>query len=338
MKNLKNILFVILLVALFVEVLIIFPNKLEHQGRDSAPIELSKSEDETDGSKDKEKDQGKDRTKSKVPSQKAKGIHLVETQQGSRDWELFAETAEGDESSSWDLKNVRVLFYNKEKLSFTVTGERGSIDGKSKDLHIRGNVITKSENGYIFKTPSIFYSAKKRQIQSPEKVNMQGPKDEMGDGFVLDGVNMLVQVDDSRMMINQNVRGSKKFKGGKEFFIISDKADFSGQSRQAKFSGNVEVKYDKLRMQGPAAVFQYKGKTDLINYIQMQGGVRVSDMDKVATAETVNLDLFKNIFTFRGKPKVIQNNDELSGEEIIFLDGGKKVKVEKVRAKLEKKD
>lgn len=336
MKNLKNILFIILLVALFVEVLIIFPNRLEHK---EEPIETSitraEKEEEANG---KSKEKEKARSKVQTPTQKAKGIHLVETQQGSRDWELFSESAEGDQSASWELRNVKVLFYNKEKLSFTVTGDSGSIDGKNKDLHIRGNVVTKSENGYVFKTSAIFYNAKKRQIQSPEKVNMQGPKDEMGDGFVLDGVNMMVLVDDSRMTINQNVRGSKKFKDGKEFFIASDKADFSGQSRQAKFSGNVEVKYANLRMQGPAAVFQYKGKTDLINYIQMHGGVRVSDADKVATAETVNLDLFKNIFTFRGKPKVVQNNDEFSGEEIIFLDGGKKVKVEKVRARLEKKD
>jgi len=320
MRNLKNILFIVLLVFLFVEVLIIFPSRLEHKEEETPAAAVAAKAN--DGQ----------------PAQKAKGIHLVETQQGSRDWELFSESAEGDQTSSWDLKNVRVLFYNKEKLSFTVTGDRGSIDGKSKDLRIKGNVVTKSENGYVFKTVSIFYNARKRQIVSPEKVNMQGPKDEMGDGFILDGVNMLVLVDDNRMTINQDVRGSKKFKNGKEFFIVSNKADFSGQSRQAKFSGNVEVKYDNLRMQGPAAVFQYKGKTDLISYVQMQGGVRVNDVDKLATAETVNLDLFKNIFTFRGKPKVFQNNDELSGEEIIFLDGGKKVRVEKVRANLEKKD
>ncbi|MNY67067.1 hypothetical protein D3C86_2045840 [compost metagenome] len=66
--------------------------------------------------------------------------------------------------------------------------------------------------------------------------------------------------------------------------------------------------------------------------------MKVSDMDKYATSDSVNLDLLADKYTFKGKPKVIQNNDELSGEEIIFLDGGKKVKVEKVRAKMEKKD
>lgn len=321
MKNLKNILFIVLLIFLFVEVLIIFPSRLEHKEEISPATVAAQNE-------------------SSQPEQKAQGVHLVETQQGRRDWELFSEAAEGykGKEGTWELKNVKVLFYDNEKVSFTVTGQSGAIDGKTQDLKIKGNVVTKSENGYIFKTPSIFYKAKKRQIQSPDKVIMQGPKDEMGDGFVLQGRNMLVLVDDSRMLVNQDIQGSKKFKDGKNFLINSDKAEFSGRSRQANFSGNVEIKYGDLRLQGPAAIFQYKGNTDLISYIQMQGGVRVHDADKVATADMVDMDLFKNIFTFRGKPKVLQNNDELSGDEIIFLEGGKKVKVEKIRARMEKKD
>ncbi|RYZ72256.1 MAG: LPS export ABC transporter periplasmic protein LptC [Proteobacteria bacterium] len=322
MKNLKNILFVSLLVFLFVEVLIIFPNRLEHKEEERAAKATA------------------DATQSQQPEQKMNGLHYVETQeQGGRDWEFFAEAAEGSiGTAAFDLKNVRVLFYNKEKVSFTVTGDRGSIDGKSKDLRIRGNVVTKSENGYTFKTPSIFYSSKKRQILSPEKVNMMGPADELGEGFELNGRNMLVTVDDDLMSIREGVRGSKKFKDGKAFQISSEKAEFSGKSRQAKFIDRVEMKYGTLNLTGPVATFHYRGNSSLINYVQMQGGVKVSDADKVATAETVNLDLLKNMFTFRGRPKVIQDNDELSGEEIVFLEGGKKVKVEKVRARMEKKE
>ncbi len=317
MKNLKNFIFISLLVFLFVEVLIIFPNKLDHKAGESPKATL---------------DEG-----SSQPEQKVQGLHLVETQGGSRDWELFSEVAEGYlGKGAWELKNVRVLFYNKEALSFTVTGDLGSIDGKTKDLRIKGNVITRSENGYIFKTPSIFYNSKSRQIKSPESVSMRGPADEMGEGFVLEGVNMEVFVDDDRMIISKNVRGSKKFKDGKGFFITSGKAEFSGKSRQAKFIDQVDMSYSQLHLQGPVAIFQYKGNSGLINYVQMHGGVRVSDADKVATAENVNLNLLENIFTFRGKPKLIQNNDELTGEEIVFLDGGKRVKVDRVRAKMDK--
>ncbi|MNL10806.1 hypothetical protein D3C87_1316180 [compost metagenome] len=64
----------------------------------------------------------------------------------------------------------------------------------------------------------------------------------------------------------------------------------------------------------------------------------MSDVDKYATSESVNLDLLADKYVFKGRPKVIQNNDELSGEEIIFLEGGKKVKIERARAKMEKKE
>lgn len=311
MKNIKNLLFVALLVFLFVEVLIIFPRSLEKKAAEETTAATQEATDPAQ------------------PEQKMAGIHLVEAQQGRRDWELFSQAAEGRQgTAAWELKNVRVLFYNKEKVGFTVTGDTGTIDGKSKDLKIKGNVVTSSENGYVFKTPSIAYSSKARRIVSPEKVSMAGPKDQMGDGFLLEGNNMLVLVDESLMKINADVKGSKKFKDGKLFQIQSRQAEFSGKSHQATFSGGVHVKFAELNLEGPKAVFQYKGSTSSISGIQIQGGVRVTDEDKVATAEMVNLDLLKNIFTFRGKPKVVQNNDEISGEEIVFLEGGKKVKVE----------
>jgi len=34
---------------------------------------------------------------------------------------------------------------------------------------------------------------------------------------------------------------------------------------------------------------------------------------------------------------VVQNNDELRGEEIVFLDGGKRVQVQRARAKVDEK-
>ena len=75
----------------------------------------------------------------------------------------------------------------------------------------------------------------------------------------------------------------------------------------------------------------------MLSSVAVKGGVKVSDADKFATSESVNLDLLANKYVFKGSPKIIQNNDELTGEEIVFLEGGKKVKIEKVRAKMENK-
>ena len=322
MMKIKNLLFIGLLIFLFVEILIIFPNQLERQ--------------EENAEKAAAAEQNQDQTAQ--GGQKMQGVHLVESQSGARDWELFSESATGSQAEgTWQLKKVRVLFYNKEKVEFTVTGDTGTIDQKLKDINIIGNVTTRSENGYSFKTPSIFYSSKTREIRSPEQVLMQGPRDKDGAGMFLRGSRMLVLVEQSKMVIQGTVTAKKPVQGGKALEVSSDGAEFSGKNREAKFLGAVRMSYDNMKLEGPAASFLY-GKNDLLSAVNISGGVKVSDVDKYATSESVNLDLLADKYVFKGRPKVIQNNDELSGEEIIFLEGGKKVKIERARAKMEKKE
>ncbi|HEX7676406.1 MAG TPA: LPS export ABC transporter periplasmic protein LptC [Bdellovibrio sp.] len=332
MKKVWNYVFIALLVFLFVEVLIVFPSKLQHDDDKSVRERVEKQEAE------KSKNGGKPGEPSSLSDQRLGGVHLVESQQGMRDWELFANSAEGSQASgNWKLHQVKVLFYNKEKVEFTVTGDQGSIDAKSKDLSIIGNVTTTSVNGYTFQSPSVYYSSVKRQIQSPEDVTMKGPKDKTGEGMVLKGRKMLVLVDESKMFIQEQVSARKPMKDGKAFDIVADGAEFSGKNREAKFLGKVRMTYDNMRLEGPEASFLYGSGADMLSSVAVKGGVKVSDADKFATSESVNLDLLANKYVFKGSPKIIQNNDELTGEEIVFLEGGKKVKIEKVRAKMENK-
>ena len=90
-----------------------------------------------------------------------------------------------------------------------------------------------------------------------------------------------------------------------------------------------------MRITGPEASFAYDSKRDLIKTVNFTGGARVSDADKWATAQNVRVDFETNRYVFRGNPRVMQNNDELRGEEIVFLDGGKRVQVKSARAKVD---
>lgn len=328
MTKIKNLLLVALLVVLFVEVLIVFPSQLEHDNDKDvrAQVEAQKLE-------------ARRGEVSNLASQKMQGVHLVESQQGRRDWELFSQSAEGDQgAAAWKLRDVKVFFYKDEKVQFTVTGKMGSIDSKSKDLSVIGDVVTSSENGYLFKTDAIYYSAKTRLIESPGQVYMLGPSDSSGGGFELKGGQMKVLVESSKMFIQKRVVATKKEKDGKNFAITAEGAEFSGKSREALFRGEVKVSYDKMTLEGPEASFLYKAGTEVLSSIGVKGGVKVSDFEKMATSETVDLDLLTKKYVFRGRPKLIQNNDELIGDEITFLEGGKKVRVEKVKAKVENRD
>lgn len=354
MAKFKNIFYVVLLLFLFVEVLIIFPDRLEKSAakeREQARAQrLARGEPEEDpadpsaagqdATDSKEKKPDEKKSTSGVAEQRMKGMQVVESQGAKRDWELFSVAAESGQNgqgknAGWNLHQVRALFYNNEKVDFTVTGDEGSVDPNTKDLKIRGHVVTKSANGYTFETPSILYNAGTRIIESPEQVVMRGPSDENGEGMFLKGAAMIVYVDSSRMLINSTVTAEKNMKEKKKLSIRSDKAEFSGKNREARFMGNVAMNYDKMKIEGPEARFVYQANKDVLSTILVQGGVKVSDVDKFAVSENLNLDVLANKFTFRGKPKIIQNNDELVGDEITFLDGGKRVKVDKVRARMD---
>lgn len=338
-KKIKNLAFIVLMGLLFIEILIIFPRRLKHE--DEAEVRARVAA-QTQAAKEKqERLENGAAPEDTLPSteQRMQGVHLVESQGGARDWELFSESAQGSQGEgTWRLNKVRVLFYNKEKVDFTVTGDTGSIDQKTKNLSVIGNVVTHSANGYVFKTPSIYYYSEGRIIESPSHVAMQAPADARGPGMTLTGRKMKVFVDTSKMLIQENVKAQKNETDGKKMEIIADGAEFSGKSRQADFKGSVRIAYDGMKLEGPEASFVYSDATKFIQSLNVSGGVRVSDANKFATSETVNLDLIQDKYTFQGRPKVIQNNDELSGEEIIFLDGGKKVKIQKVRAKVENRD
>ena len=157
-------------------------------------------------------------------------------------------------------------------------------------------------------------------------------------GMKVDGEKMVVDVELSKMTIAPDVRAEKSLNGGRKMKVVSQSAEFSGKNKEAKFAGLVVMEYDRVKLEGPAASFLQSSKGNFLSNISFSGGVKVSDLDKFATSENLNLDLVANRFVFTGKPKVYQGNDELSGEEIIFLEGGKKVKVEKVRATVEKKE
>src|SRR6185312_5174548 len=68
--------------------------------------------------------------------------------------------------------------------------------------------------------------------------------------------------------------------------------------------------------------------------VELNGGVKMSDLHKWATSDKLNIDLAKNEFVFDGAPRVVQDDDELRGDRIIFLDGGKRVQVQNAKVKV----
>ena len=265
------------------------------------------------------------------------GVHLVETLEGKKEWELWAEKALNyKQSQSWQLDVVRMIFFTEKGDKYIVTGKKGEVNSEDKTIHIEGDVVVRSQNGYKFSTKLVEYSTESRKIRGPHPIEMLGPRDINGNSLYLTGQSMIADMTSSDITINKNIRARKVFANERLVKIESDLANFSGKAYTSLFEGNVVLDSESMRITGPEAFFQFDPGSDQVVSIKMVGGVRVSDPDKWATAHSLIAFFNEDRFVFKGNPRVVQDADELRGDEIIFIDGGKKVKVLRAKAKLDK--
>lgn len=319
MQKVYQVVFGALLVVLFLEVWLGFPKHLEDEG-DSTPLGATEALELSDST-----------------DQKMSGVHLVESRSGERDWELFAASAEGSSGAgTWHLSDVRVLFYNQEKLELTVVGTKGEISTQTKDIAVRGEVVTKSSNGYKYESKDINYVAAQRKIFGKGPVIVTAPPDAKGGRIRLSSDSLEMNLDESVAYLIGNVAATQKLRGHSDFVVTADQSKLNSKDRNVTFEGSVGMSMGTLKINGPAAEFYYQNGVDFLRSVAVKGGVRVSDIDKLATAESVQFDPEKNTYVFRGKPRLVQDQDEITGDEIIFIDGGKRVRVEKIRAKVDK--
>jgi LPS export ABC transporter protein LptC/lipopolysaccharide transport protein LptA len=313
--NKYTLLFALLVVFIFLEILFISPKVLEKPPDDVSPYQQLQAMAQS-----KKRD---------AVEQKMLGVHLVENDENKKGWELFASEASGTSDSQWVLKKVKVEFFSNDNSSFTVMGEVGEIDGASRDMVIRGDVLTTSTNGYQFKTDSLRYSAKDKIMRSSDAVFMEGPPDKKGAGFKLNGVGLEVDLKNNKMTILDHVEAEKKM-DEKNFHLTSTRAEFSNKNQEALFSGHVKMNLGESHIEAPLAQFYYSNSQKSLEKIVLKGGVNLTEKDKKATCRELEIDLAENKMTLRGQPKVQQGEDQIQGEEIVFLDGGKKVKINRV--------
>ncbi|MES3036558.1 MAG: LPS export ABC transporter periplasmic protein LptC [Bdellovibrionota bacterium] len=307
MRLLKHLAIAALLIYVCVQVVVIFPRYLNKEEKEVAVQEQAPKKSE----------------------QILEGVHLVESQKGSRDWELLADKAltSGAQTGSWKLQKVTVHFYNKETKEFTVTGDEGDIDQPTKNISVKGNVVINSFNGYVFKTNDVYYKATTRSIETESPIEVQGPEDIQGKGFLMKGIGLRAEVDTSNMYILKDVKARKGMKDSKDVEVESNSALLSGRKKEVFFQGNTKVKYDFMSIEAPESNFKYS--SNFLEEILFSGGVKALQTDRKATSQQLLVRVKEQKLIFKGNPVLMEKEDELRGDEIILVDGGRKVMVEK---------
>jgi LPS export ABC transporter protein LptC len=278
----------------------------------------------------------------KGPAETATGqvmqdVHLVEAKPGGKEWELWAKRAvRPKENAMWTIETVEIKFFGENEVVYTVTGDKGFVETTKNDIRIMGNVLMKSTNGYTFKTEAMFYQSQKRMLETPHEISMAGPPEPDGTRFTLTGKDLIANLESNEIFIRQDVRAKKTVKTGKAAIIASNSAEFSGKTKKGRFYNGTVIDIESLRITGPEAIFAYKGNT--IESVAVEGGVKVTDVDKYATADRVAVYLAEEKYIFKGSPRVVQSGDELFGDEIILSQGGRKVQVSNAKAKIDSRN
>jgi LPS export ABC transporter protein LptC len=276
-----------------------------------------------------------------LSGQEMRGVQAVGAKGEKREWELWAEKANRPkDNTEWTAEKMKVNFFADNGVTYVVTGERGKVDEGKRDLRIEGNVITRSSNGYVFKSQYLDYDSKKRKLVSPGAVEMIGPRDKSGGDIHLNGGALDADFVSNEINITNKVRAARKILVGadkqeKTAHISAQRALFSGRTNLAQFYGDVVIDIETMQLSGPRAKFSYDPRTQQLDSMQMEGGVHVTDAEKFATSGSVDLSLKNDRVVFTGSPRIVQNGDELVGDRIVMTDGGKRVEVSNARAQIE---
>lgn len=130
-----------------------------------------------------------------------KEVDLEEVTKGVR-WRLRAEQAlMYEQEGRTNLRNLVVRVFQKDR-SWTILGEEGDLDQKSKNVEVRKNVVITSSDGLRMDTSVIHWDADGQRLWTDEPVTLSR------EGSVIQGTAFDMTTDDENATVAGRVRAT----------------------------------------------------------------------------------------------------------------------------------
>jgi len=109
-----------------------------------------------------------------APEVTLRQIHMIETREGTKLWELRADRAEVHEREAYTVlfrerRPVEVTLYSSQG-RLTCTANRATVDLQTKDVRLEGGVIARSDQGTELQTEELRWLAASRRVQTDRPV------------------------------------------------------------------------------------------------------------------------------------------------------------------------
>ena len=144
------------------------------------------------------------RQRGSAPEVKITGFHLVESKDGAKLWEVWGDVAELFEKEGVARvmkvsRQVTVTLYSEEG-KLTSRSDKATLNMRTKDVRLEGNVTATSETGSHLQTDSLDWSAKERRLFTRSPVTL------VKGGLLSRGVGMEAETDLERARLLSRVR------------------------------------------------------------------------------------------------------------------------------------
>lgn len=269
--------------------------------------------------------------------QSLSGVHIVENNGLKQVWELWASKGSLDNKNTWNVNNIKVNFLSDNGMVYEVTSPHGVIESTLKQevlkLKLLKDVITKSSSGYTFYSKEAEYNKSEHELFFPGPIKMTGPVKNSQD-IIVTGTNMTIYLKTNVIKIHRDIFASHK--GTTDITTLTaDSVFLNGQKKVAKFMGNVNIKMTEFNVKCNLASFNFNKKI-LISAILEEDLTATVD-DKKITAQKLLVDFIHHTYTFQGSSLLESETESLSGDEIVILDQGRRIKVSNAKAVLNPK-
>jgi len=111
------------------------------------------------------------------PEVTLESVHMVETRGGAPLWEVRADRAEVFERNGYTVllrqaRPVEVTLFSREG-QLVCSANRATLDLKTKDVQLHGNVVARSDKGTELKTEALNWTAATRRLATNDPVTVR---------------------------------------------------------------------------------------------------------------------------------------------------------------------
>ena len=129
-----------------------------------------------------------------------KGLSYTQVNDGVKKWSLSSDVATYDERAGRVvLRRVFLRFYPDKGGELVIRSKTGEYYQKDKIVILRGDVIGQTSDGVTLKTEELRYSETTRVVVARGNVTVAGSR------FIVNGVGMTVNVDESKVYLHSKV-------------------------------------------------------------------------------------------------------------------------------------